>query len=472
MLERNLKELLETFKILFGPEYLRRVAWRTGFKKRKGKITPEIFLAYHVFSGNDLCEKSLDRLCGRLLSQYGVAITPQGLDERYNKEAVNFLKSIFNDLMMRQNKLLSSKNRLGGINRILLNDSTTYDLPDCFQEEFKGYGGIHSKSSIKIQLQYDLLSGNFNCCEIQSGATNDSKYLKVMDEYTQPGDLRLADLGYYKTEYLKSIDGKKGFFISKIHSNTVLYKELPKHRYNKKGKLIKGREFERIDTVKLIESLGEKETLELEDVIIGSKKDLKARVIITKLSEENQKKRREKHLSSVRRKRGTINPRSTAWESVNVYITNMPQEMFTAGEIHEIYSLRWQIEIMFKIWKSIYEINKVKKMKIERFKCFLYGRLIAFLLSTIIASTAKNTIKEEENKEISEIKTYSLITEFFQDIRRNIFKNEVDLYILIKTIIDAIKKYGLKGKKKGKKTSNEIIALFTQKINKSINIAS
>jgi len=32
-----------------------------------------------------------------------------------------------------------------------------------------------------------------------------------MDKYTQAGDLRLADLGYYKIDYLKQIDSKKAF---------------------------------------------------------------------------------------------------------------------------------------------------------------------------------------------------------------------------------------------------------------------
>ncbi|MPN12630.1 hypothetical protein SDC9_159948 [bioreactor metagenome] len=59
---------------------------------------------------------------------------------------------------------------------------------------------------------------------------------------------------------------------------------------------------------------------------------------------------------------------------------------------------------MFKVWKSIFKINQVKKVKIERFKCFLYGRLIALLLSSSIVFTAKNIIIENENKEISEIK--------------------------------------------------------------------
>lgn len=70
-------------------------------------------------------------------------------------------------------------------------------------------------------------------------------------------------------------------------------------------------------------------------------------------------------------------------------------------QIHDVYSLLWQIEIMFKIWKSIFNIDNVKNVKIERFKCFLYGRLIALLLSSSIVFTAKDIIHKEDSKEIN-----------------------------------------------------------------------
>jgi hypothetical protein len=47
-----------------------------------------------------------------------------------------------------------------------------------------------------------------------------------MDKYTEARDLRLADLGYYKIDYLKQIDLKETFLISKLKSTTVVYKKI------------------------------------------------------------------------------------------------------------------------------------------------------------------------------------------------------------------------------------------------------
>lgn len=74
-----------------------------------------------------------------------------------------------------------------------------------------------------------------------------------------------------------------------------------------------------------------------------------------------------------------------------MYITNIPDEVVNKDKVYELYSIRWQIEIMFKIWKSIFKIHATKKVKIERFQCCLYGKLISLLLTSDIFFTVKKT---------------------------------------------------------------------------------
>jgi hypothetical protein len=55
-LQTKLKRLIKKSKAVFNSEYLNKAARSTQFVRRKSKITPEVFLAYHTFSGNDLCD--------------------------------------------------------------------------------------------------------------------------------------------------------------------------------------------------------------------------------------------------------------------------------------------------------------------------------------------------------------------------------------------------------------------------------
>ena len=144
----------------------------------------------------------------------------------------------------------------------------------------------------------------------------------------------------------------------------------------------------------------------------------------------------------------------------NIYITNVDSRILSYQDVHEVYSLRWQIELMFKIWKSIFKINRVKKVKIERFKCFLYGRLIALLLSSTIVFTAKDIILQEDYKEISDMKSFQKVVEYFPRLRVEIFEGEIAIIKSLQRLIKVIRKLGVKSKKKNRKTVNEIISLL------------
>lgn len=466
-MNNKLKKSVKTIKEIFSSEYIEKTSKKTKFVQRKGKLSPEDFLAFNIFSSQDMCEKSLSNLCSRLDSQFDVSVSPQALNKRYNNHSVDFMREVFNDMLTKQNTILErNRENLGlNFNRIRLNDATSFALPKEFIEEFKGSGGSAPSSTIKIQLQYELFSGSFMCCDIREGTDNDATYLNTMSEYIEPGDLKLADLGYYKASYLKEIDRKKAFYISKLKSDTRIYIRNPNPDKHKNGNIKKSTKYIKIDIQELVKPLSEGETMELKDVYIGQKKDLKSRLIVTKLTEENKRQKQIKHTKEIKKGRGKLNERNVAWNSFNVYITNTNTDILSAERVHHIYSLRWQIELMFKIWKSIFKINNVKKLKIERFKCFLYGRLIALLLSSIIVFTGKNILDMEKSIEISEIKSFGIVSEYFPIVRVDFFKGELAIIRLLNRIIFSIKKLGIKSNRKGRKSVKEILDFIKIPIN-------
>ena len=262
-MHKRLKILINNIKEVFSLELLDKLSKKTKFIRRRSKITAETFLAFNSFLSEDMCSKSLSTLSARFAAKYNLEISPQAINERFNEYSTHFMQEVFNNILIKQNKILNQQHRKLNFSRILINDSTNYGLPTKFYNEFKGSGGSSSKAAIKIQLQYDLLSGSFICCDTYNGTASDGKYVEIMDKYTEAKDLRLADLGYYKIDYLKQIDSKKAFFISKLKSTTLIYKKNPNPQRNSKGEILKSTEYIKIDIFELIKPLAHGQTIEI-----------------------------------------------------------------------------------------------------------------------------------------------------------------------------------------------------------------
>lgn len=458
-MNKRLKQLLKSLKELYESETIKNIALKTKFMKRKGKLTPEVFLSLCLFEGEDLCRSSLLQLSSRLEAKEEITISPQALDKRFNKEAVEFIKSIFREMLKKQNKILSDDESLlrSYFKAIKVVDSTVLSLPEHLKSTYRGCGGSSSDAAAKVQLEYELFTGSFMQCEVFEGVSYDTDFLPTLEKRLEKKELHLKDLGYFKTEHFQFIDNVEAYYISKLKSTTAIYVKNDNPEIMPNGNIKKDSIYKRVDIEEIVKPLAEGETIELFDIYIGKNNKFKTRLILTKLTEECKKKREEKYLKEVKKNKKKLTNKGNFWNTINIYVTNISDAIFSKDQFHDIYSLRWQVELMFKIWKSLFKIHDVKKVKLERFQCFLYGRLTALLLASSIVSTSKKIICEENKRDVSEIKSFSIVKEFFSEIRGKIFKGELVLLRFINRIIESILKYGIKSKRKGRKSTFSII---------------
>ena len=452
-MHKRIRMIIKNIQNLYNSETIKRMAEKHLFSKRKGKLSAEDFLNLCTFKGEDLCSVPLTRLAARLEANDQILISPQGLNKKFNKEAVNFMKSILTEMLKCQNGILRNNESLLKMkfNRITIVDSTGFKLNDKLKDIFKGAGVA---SAMKIQLQYDLITGAFILCEIKEGANSDASYIGELQKNMQKGDLCLKDLGYYKIEDLKFINDQEAFYVSKVKINTNLYRGNEITEYGPKGEPKTRKRYSYLNIQELAEPLDEGETLELDDIYIGNtlKNRTKTRLILTKLTAECKRKK-EIHTKNAK-DRGSIkgDARNIWWLDYNCYITNVPKETLSKEKVHEIYTLRWGVELMFKIWKSLFKIHVVKKINLERIHCFIYGRLIMLLLTSSIVFTARDILYSEKNKEISEIVSFGIVLENFDYLEKNIFNSGIKLYQIIRRMVNSIDRLGKKSRKKGKNT--------------------
>ncbi|UJL45853.1 IS4 family transposase [Virgibacillus sp. NKC19-16] len=432
---RNFKKELEH---LFTPKQVEQIARSVDFTQRKSKLKPEYFLQFCSFLGESMGTKSLTELCAQFSGLFGLQITTEGLNQRFDETAVDFLKKIFHSLLMTQvvTALPIVEKRL--FNTIRIMDSTAFDLPSDYKK-FEGPNG----SGIKIQLEYELYQGIFRHLQVQNGKDNDSTYPASIQNDIETGDLFLRDLGYFSQRNLLTIAKNGGYFISRLKSDTNLYQKDEQGNWQK------------LNTMEIMDPLKPGEDIELTDVRIGAKKEdpLIARVVMTKLTEEQEQQRQAQ--LNIKNRKGKSTPSAQKHVSINMFATNIPQEMVGSEEIYSLYSLRWQIEILFKTWKSLFKIDEIKEMKQERFECHLYGTLIQIIVCSAAAFQCRRILYKEEQMEVSEYKSIDIVKEHLSIIFAMTKKGKLPRFF--NRIYISIKTNGRKSRKQQKPTVFDIL---------------
>ena len=181
-MNKKLKYLSKSIKESFDINEINKIAKDTKFIQGKSIITAKDFLIFNVFYSSDICTAPLSQLVSKYDMLFSKQLSKQALDKRFNKHSVEFMKEIFIKFLYSQNNTLTNLERIlrAYFDRVIINDSTSFILPKEFKKKFPGSGGSGSPSSIKIQLQYELLTGSFMNIDIFSGIKTDVEYLKTM----------------------------------------------------------------------------------------------------------------------------------------------------------------------------------------------------------------------------------------------------------------------------------------------------
>ncbi|MFK4367233.1 hypothetical protein ABH963_004000 [Bacillus sp. RC55] len=402
----ELQLFAQEIQSFLSPNFLRNLARDVGFVQRTSKYQAQDLVALCVWISQNVAKTSLTQLCSCLEASTEVLISPEGLNQRFNATAVQFLQQVLAELL--NQKLFSTKLPFSPytsmFKRIRILDSTGFQIPDVFSSVYPGAGGCSHTAGIKIQLEYDLLSGQFLHIHTGPGKQHDRTYGSLCAPTVTANDLCIRDLGYFHLKDLKYIQDKEAYYISRIKSNTRIYQKNPNPDYFQDGRIKKGTEYIQIDMETLMSSLQPGQTCEIADAYVGMIDKVPARVIVHRLTKQQQQKRLQDQAVREKKKGMKYSPRSKRLSGINVYMTNTPTDIVPMGQVHDWYSLRWQIEIVFKTWKSLFGINHCHNIKRERLECHLYGQLIAIFLCSSTMFKMRQLLLQKKQKELSEYK--------------------------------------------------------------------
>ena len=80
------------------------------------------------------------------------------------------------------------------------------------------------------------------------------------------------------------------------------------------------------------------------------------------------------------RKGTTIKPQTLEFAKFVIVFTTFPETEFSAEEVLDCYRLRWQVELVFKRFKSLAQLGHLPKYDDDSARAWLYGKLLLALL--------------------------------------------------------------------------------------------
>ena len=335
-------------------------------RERQGKITGKRFALTQVFGLLQRGAVSLSDV-SHFARHSGMRISAPSLHERYTRAAASFLQTLlevaFTQVVVADPVAIPLLRRFG---EVIVEDSSTFSLPDACRELWEGCGGSSvtgTQSAFKIQVRWDLLRGGFKGLAVQDGRTPDNRS-PLKGGRRGATSVRISDLGYFDTaEFAREAEADEYFF-SRYKGGVKLYDE-------------QGKELD------LLPFLREKAMAGPVDcwVQVGAAHRVRARLIAVPVPEEVVVKRQTGHRQKAQKHGRQPSAQLLDLCQWTIVLTNIPQEELSVQEALVLLRLRWQVELLFKLWKQVGGADESRSAQPWHVLCDIYAKLVGLLIS-------------------------------------------------------------------------------------------
>ena len=364
---------------------IERIARDKKFMIRKGKVPPSCFVNTLLFNENDMANTSLPDLTADLNQVYDIDISKEAMHKKFTPACVEFFKGLLEEMLCGQlRKGIADKALPLHFARIKIKDSTKFSLPDNYNGDYKGYGNFSKKNGLmSLQYEYDLVSSSWLSFEMTKGLRNDQNDSTETIGSITKGDLHIRDLGYITPTYLSAVVDKEAFFLNRLPPQCLI---LTKNK-------------QPVDWKKTDADFKKYALTHLEvEVLVYERNKIPCRLLIEPVSDIEYCRRLKKAIERTKSRGSVPSELLKTMMKYNVFITNVPADILPYEVIRKTYYLRWQIELVFKTWKSFFKIDRIKKVKKERLECQLLARLLWILINWELFRSCNNHVRKQDKE--------------------------------------------------------------------------
>lgn len=368
---RIVPQVAAAMQAVFGKS-LDELAKSTGCVQRERKFSGSSILEMLVFT---LLQHpaAKDRDYRTVAAQLGIDVTDQAVQGRFSSGLVNFLQAaVQHALAIAVQATSPNLPLLHKFTQVVIGDSTSIALPDELADLFPGCGGSGKtgKAALKIQVAWSLTTGELKLL-IEPGRASDAKS-PIIQTLPPVGSLSIFDLGYFSLERFARVGEARAYWISRFQHGTQVFDDAEKP----------------LDLLAFLRCHAKNGLVDA-CVAAGREERLPCRLIAVRVPSEVANRRRQRIREKARDRGREPSQAYLDLQEWTIFITNCPAELLTWREVVVLYRARWQIELLFKLWKSHNRLaERETHDAVERQMAVLYAKLIGVIVQHWLLLTA------------------------------------------------------------------------------------
>ena len=390
--ERNLARAQRELTAALEPEALMRLARSSGFCERMRTVFPhEVAVALIASMATQKTETIADVLrVFNTLTGHDSAYKP--FHKKLSKPSfAEYMRLVVGHLL---NKLVTralgpqEHSALSLFDDILLQDGSSFAISNALQDVFPGRRRPLNPAAVELHATMSVWSDQPVSLAVAADTEGERSYRPQPSEL--PGCLLIADRGYQDVNYCREVDEHGGYVLIRHQSRInptivdsyVDGKAIDSHRGKRLHALLARRR---------------KTTYDLDAYWERGERLHRPGPRLRVVCLWNQ-----------------------ARSDYIAFVTNLDRERFPPDVLMKVYRLRWQVELLFKEWKSYCNMHAFNTSKASIVEGFIWASLAACILKRFMAHTTQRVFGHSE---ISTRKTAMTISHH--------------LFVLIKATLDA-----------------------------------
>lgn len=336
----------------------------SGFIQRTRTLTGAAFVQTLVFGWLSNPDASLSQLT-QTATACDAPLSRQGLAQRFTPPAAACLRRVLeaalHTLVAAAPVALPILTRFCGV---YLWDSTTITLPDLLAPLWPGCGGrvaTHSRAALKVHLRWEFTTGAFDWLTLSDGRTSDRGAAQAAPALPA-GALRLTDLGYLSLTLLPQLIRQQVDVLCRFPAQPLVF--VGDQPGCAVGELLARQQADHVDVA----------------VTLGASARVPCRLLAVRVSPAIAEQRRRQWRKAAHREGHTVRASRLALADWDAWLTTASPERLTLDEARVLIGLRWQIELVFKQWKSGGRLDDSRSAQPQRVLTEVYAKLLALLV--------------------------------------------------------------------------------------------